>query len=117
SIGGLGPEFTRVGTMVPWIALKVLDGNGQGHTSDVITAIMFAIDNRRQLGIDIINLSLGHPILEPAESDPLVQAVEAAVQAGIVVVTAAGNFGMNPETGMTGYAGITSPGNAPSART
>src|SRR5262245_57507923 len=110
SNGVLGPEFTGVAPNVRLIALKVLDANGQGHTSDVITAIMFAIDNRRQLGIDIINLSLGHPILEPAESDPLVQAVEAAVQAGIVVVTAAGNFGMNPETGMTGYAGITSPG-------
>ena len=45
------------------------------------------------------------------------QAVEAAVRAGIVVVVSAGNVGRNPETGETGYAGITSPGNAPSAIT
>ena len=45
------------------------------------------------------------------------QAVEAAVRAGLVVVTAAGNYGTNPVTGQTGYAGIASPGNAPSAIT
>ena len=64
----------------------------------------------------MINLSLGHPIFESASTDPLVAAVEAAVRAGIVVVVAAGNYGMNP-TGPAGYAGIVSPGNAPSAIT
>jgi serine protease AprX len=34
-----------------------------------------------------------------------------------VVVVAAGNYGSNPVTGQTGYAGIASPGNAPSAIT
>jgi Subtilase family len=43
--------------------------------------------------------------------------VEAAVRAGLVVVTAAGNYGTNLVTGETGYAGIASPGNAPSAIT
>ena len=45
------------------------------------------------------------------------QAVEAASRAGIVVVVSAGNYGTNPTTGLVGYAGITSPGNAPSAIT
>jgi subtilisin family serine protease len=61
--------------------------------------------------------SLGHPILEPAATDPLVQAVEAAVRAGLVVVAAAGNVGVSPSTGEPAYAGILSPGNAPSAIT
>ena len=39
------------------------------------------------------------------------------LDAGIVVVTSAGNFGINPSTGKPGYAGVTSPGNAPSALT
>jgi serine protease AprX len=82
----------------------------------VINAIEFAVDTR-SYDVDVINLSLGHPIYEPADTDPLVQAVEAAVREGIVVVTAAGNFGTNPETGQVGYGGITSPGNAPSAIT
>jgi len=99
------------------IGLKVLDQNGAGYTSDVINAIEFATANKDQLGIDVINLSLGHPILEPAATDPLVQAVEAAARAGIIVVAAAGNYGVSPQTGQPGYAGILSPGNAPSAIT
>jgi hypothetical protein len=58
----------------------------------------------------IINLSLGHPIYEKPDTDPLVRAVEDAVRAGIVVVAAAGNYGLNQETGQIGYAGVTSPG-------
>ena len=65
----------------------------------------------------MINLSLGHPVFESAATDPLAQAVEAAVRAGIVVVTSAGNYGLNPTTGEVGYAGVTSPGIAPSAIT
>jgi len=107
---GIAPE-------VSFIGLKVLDESGNGRTSDVIAAIEFATAHRARLGIDIINLSLGHPIFEPAATDPLVQAVEKAVQAGIVVVVSAGNGGMDPETGDVGYAGIESPGNAPSAIT
>ena len=97
------------------IGMKVLAGDGSGYTSTVIDAIEFAIANKSQLKIDVINLSLGHPIYESAATDPLVQAVERAVDAGIVVVVAAGNEGMNRQTGEVGYAGITSPGNAPSA--
>ena len=46
----------------------------------------------------VVNLSLGHPIFEPAARDPLVQAVEAAVRKGLVVVVSAGNFGCLPHT-------------------
>lgn len=99
------------------IGLKVLDGTGAGYASDVISAIEFVTANKQQLGVDVINLSLGHPILEPAATDPLVQAVEAAARAGIVVVAAAGNYGVSMQTGKPGYAGILSPGNAPSAIT
>jgi serine protease AprX len=99
------------------ISLKVLDGQGAGYTSSVLQALEFAIEYRDKLGIDIINLSLGHPIYESPATDPLVQAVEDAVRAGIVVVASAGNYGLNQETGTVGYAGITSPGNAPSAIT
>jgi serine protease AprX len=98
-----------------YVVLKALDEDGNGYTSDVIAAINFAVDNRTELKTDIINLSLGHPIYEPAASDPLVQAVERAVAAGIVVVASAGNFGGDIDTHEPEYAGITSPGNAPSA--
>ena len=118
SNGGLsGGEFRGVAPLVRLIGLKVLDEEGRGTTSDVIAALEFATANRAALGIHVINLSLGHPIYEPAATDPLVQAVERAARAGLVVVAAAGNFGQNPDTGEVGYAGIMSPGNAPSAIT
>jgi serine protease AprX len=112
-------DYQGVATGVEFVVLKVLDRNGTGQTSDVIRAIEFATANAGDaaLGIDIINLSLGHPIFEDAATDPLVQAVEAATRAGVIVVTSAGNFGTNPSTGDIGYAGTTSPGNAPSAIT
>jgi serine protease AprX len=39
------------------------------------------------------------------------------VRSGLIVVAAAGNFGTNPNTGLPGFGGIASPGNAPSAIT
>ena len=78
-----------------FVVLKVLDSQGLGSTSNVISAIQFATANKTALGIDIINLSLGHAIYEPAATDPLVLAVEAASQAGLVVVVSAGNYGTN----------------------
>jgi serine protease AprX len=122
AIGGSGAlssnaAYRGLAPKVKFLILKVLDKNGAGYTSDVIRAVDFAVANRERFGIDIINLSLGHPIYEPAATDPLVQAVERASKAGIIVVAAAGNYGKNPETGLPGYAGITSPGNAPSAIT
>ncbi len=95
----------------------MLDDRGQGTTDNVVRAIEFAITNRHLLGINILNLSLGHPIYEHAATDPLVQAVEHAAREGLTVVVAAGNFGLNTETGEVGYAGIVSPANAPSAVT
>ena len=73
--------------------------------------------NKAALNPHILNLSLGHPIYESAATDPLVQAVETAVRHGFIVVVSAGNFGINKKTGEPGYAGIASPGNAPSALT
>jgi serine protease AprX len=110
-------KYAGVAPGAKLLALKVLDSKGTGKTSDVINALAFAVANKSRFGIRVINLSLGHPIYEPAATDPLVQAVEAAARAGIVVVVAAGNYGYSPVTGATGYAGIASPGNAPSAIT
>jgi serine protease AprX len=110
-------RFAGVAPGVKLLALRVLDKRGAGKTSSVIDALEFAVANKKRFGIRVVNLSLGHPIYESAATDPLVQAVEAAVRAGLIVVTAAGNYGTNRVTGATGYAGIASPGNAPSAIT
>lgn len=109
--------YAGVAPGVKFLSLRVLDNKGAGKTSAVIAALQFAVANKALYNIRIINLSLGHPIYESAVTDPLVQAVEAAVRAGIVVCVAAGNVGINPATGGVGYGGITSPGNSPSAIT
>jgi len=112
-----GPLYPGIAPKTHLISLKVLDARGTALTSTVIQAIEFAVRYKKALGVDVINLSLGHPIFEPPQTDPLVRAVEAATQAGIVVVVAAGNVGQNPTTGAVGYAGVLSPANAESAIT
>ncbi|HET7159292.1 MAG TPA: S8 family serine peptidase, partial [Burkholderiales bacterium] len=113
--GLIASQFVGVAPNARLIGLKVLNATGQGTTENVVRAIEFAIANRAQLGISVLNLSLGHPIFEPAATDPLVQAVEHASRMGLTVVVSVGNFGMNPKNGHSGYAGIASPANAPSA--
>lgn len=98
------------------ISLRVLGPDGSGRTSDVINAIDWAIAHRAQYRIRVINLSLGHPVLESYRDDPLCAAVQRAVDAGIVVVAAAGNLGKTA-AGVPIVGGIISPGNAPAALT
>jgi serine protease AprX len=120
-IGGDGSlsykQYMGVAPKVRFIGMRVLDRRGAGFTSNVIAALELAVAQKNTLGIDLINLSLGHPIYEPVATDPLVRAVEAAVRAGIVVVASAGNYGADPNTLLPAYGGITSPGSAPSAIT
>src|SRR5712691_2981499 len=95
------------------INLRVLDQNGQGTDSGVISAIQVAINLQNKLHIRVMNLSLGRQVFESYKQDPLCQAVEAAWKKGIVVVAAAGNYGRDNSMGTSGYATITSPGNDP----
>ena len=76
-------EFQGIAPEVHLVGFKVLDDRGQGKTSDVISALEFVIANKSKLNVQIINLSLGHPIFAPAADDPLVQAVQKAVAAGL----------------------------------
>ena len=95
------------------INLRVLDANGAGTDSAVISAIQRAIQLKYTYNIRIINLSLGRGISESYSLDPLCQAVEQAWKAGIVVVVAAGNSGRDNSMNTNGYATITAPGNDP----
>ena len=91
---------------------KVLDATGQGYISNVIAAIDYAIANRDALGIRVINLSVAAGVYESYTTDPLTLAAKRAVEAGIVVVSAAGNLGRSPE-GKAQRGGVGAPGNAP----
>jgi serine protease AprX len=108
STGGINTRTIRgIAPAANLINLRVLDQNGSSSDSIVIAAIQQAINLKSTYNIRVINMSIGRPIFESYQQDPLCQAVEQAWHAGIVVVVAAGNYGRN------GYATITAPGNDP----
>lgn len=92
------------------VGVKVLDSNGYGYDSTIIKGIEWCITQRKRLKLRILSLSLGGPVNSTCADDPLCQAVEKAVQAGLIVVIAAGNSGPGRGT-------IESPGNSPTAIT
>ena len=87
--------------------MEVPGDKGIGQTPDVIRGIDWVITNRNNYQIRVAHISLGDPVYEPAARNPLVQAVERAWNAGIVVVCSAGN------DGRLGYGTIISPGYSP----
>jgi serine protease AprX len=94
------------------VSLKVLDANGRGVISNVIAALGYAVQYKSAYNLRVINLSVGAAVTESYRTDPLTLAAKRAVEAGLVVVTAAGNLGKNA-AGEVQYGGITAPGNAP----
>ncbi|PUB09973.1 subtilase family protein [Yoonia sediminilitoris] len=72
-------------------AVKVCNNQGQCPDSVVIAGIDWVIQNAGA-EVEVMNMSLTGPVVDPA-NDPYEQAVNAAVDAGIVVVVAAGNNG------------------------
>ena len=123
-----GPAFFRtfygIAGQAGLVNVRVLDGTGQGSVSSVIAGLGWAVAHKRDYGIGVINLSLGHPVGESYTTDPLCLAVEAAWKSGIVVVCAAGNGGRarasasgaalwDNEGWGTAYGSIQSPGNDP----
>lgn len=89
------------------MAAKVLNSTGIGWTSDVINGINWCVSH----GADVINLSVGGSTLYPSACDSNLdaQAVNNAVNQGVVVAVAAGNSGS--------ISGISSPGCASKAIT
>ena len=71
-------------------AVKVLNQNGSGNYSSIIAALEWAINN----DIDIINMSFGGYEYSVA----LREAIQSAVDAGIIIVAAAGNKGEGANT-------------------
>jgi serine protease AprX len=105
--------FKGIAPGVKLVNLRVLDKNGEGTDSAIIAAIDKAITLKQTYNIRVINLSLGRPVFESYQLDPLCKAVEAAWKAGIVVVVAAGNDGRDNSFGTSGYGTIEAPGNDP----
>jgi serine protease AprX len=103
--GGVAPDAHLV-------SLKVLDANGVGTISNVIAALEWVLANHATYNIRVVNLSVGAAIRESYWTDPLTLATRRVVDAGVVVVSAAGNFGKNA-AGLPQYGGVNAPANAP----
>ncbi len=85
-----------------------LSGGGlDGNAAEIAAAIEAAVSD----GMNVINLSIGEPEVDPAR-DIVVQALDGAAAAGVVPVVAAGNDFTD-----FGYGSVSSPGNAPEAIT
>jgi subtilisin family serine protease len=89
---GMAPQATLV-------SYKILDENGDGDTSTIITALQEidrVNDHGRDLKIHGVNLSVGYPF-DPdwfaCGQSPICVEVDRLVKSGVVVVTAAGNTG------------------------
>ena len=78
-----------------------------GNAAEIAAAIEAAVSD----GMNVINLSLGEPEVEP-KRDIVVAAIDGAAKAGVVPVIAAGN-----DFSDFGFGSVSSPGNAPSAIT
>ena len=103
-------KYVGVAPKANILAIKALDENGGGSSSKIIEAISYIIDTKDKYNTKIINLSIGTPANNICDKDPLCRAVEKAVEAGLIVVVAAGNSG--PERGT-----ILSPGTSRNAIT
>ncbi len=109
-------EGTRISGVAPraylgnYKALTIPTDSGvglDGNSPELVAAIEAAVAD----GMDVINMSLGEPEIEPAR-DIVVKALEAAARAGVVPVVSAGN-----DFDEFGRGSIGSPAAAPSAIT
>lgn len=101
-IGGRG-TFRGVAPGVDLIDVQVADKKGRTSMREVLAGIDAIADRG---GVDVVNISLSAESPLPPSFDPLTRALDRLWEAGVTVVTAAGNDG--PELGTVG-----SPGNDP----
>jgi serine protease AprX len=111
-----GNVYSGIAFNADLLDVRVIGANGTGRISDTIAAINWMISNRYRYNIRVANFSIGAAVTQSYRTDPLCQAVERAVNAGIVCVVAAGNFGKD-ELGNPVYGSILAPGNLPSVIT
>src|SRR4051812_50058050 len=90
----------------------MLNRNGNGAVINIIALLDWVLANHATSTIRVVNMSVGAAIHESAFPDPLTLAAKRVVDAGVVVVGAAGNFGKN-SAGLPQYGGGSAPGNAP----
>src|SRR5215204_4856738 len=90
-------EYVGVAPNANLINLRVLNSQGTGRVSYMLGALEWVYQNRAAYNVRVVNLSLGTPAVESYKNDPVCKAVRKLVDAGVVVVAAAGNNGKDGE--------------------
>ncbi|MGH3082423.1 MAG: S8 family serine peptidase [Gaiellaceae bacterium] len=106
---GSAPWYTGGSPASKIVSLDVMDDSGMAKTSEVIAAADWILRNKSTYGIRVANFSLHSSNRSSFMYDPLNKAVERLWFAGIVVVAASGNYGVNGQPSGVHYA----PGNDP----
>ena len=101
--------YAGVAPTAPIVSLDVMDDNGMAMTSDVIAAADWILANKARYNIRVANFSLQSTVPASFMYDPLDKAVEKLWFNGVVVVVAAGNYGIDGQPTTVAYA----PGNDP----
>ena len=88
--------FAGVAPDARLLNVKVGSADGGADVSQVIAALDWVVQHRREGGMNVrvVCLAYGTASPQPWQVDPLAHAVESAWRAGLVVVTAAGNDGL-----------------------
>jgi serine protease AprX len=94
---GSGALHAGVAPNADIVSLDVVDDNGTGLTSDVIAAADWILANKDAYGIRVANFSLHSSQPSTFRFDPLDKAVERLWFDGVVVVAAAGNYGVTQQ--------------------
>lgn len=89
------PVLTGVAPNVNFLAVKVLDANATGTSSDIISGILWCVNNRFVYNISVISMSLGTTNTYTPSTSPLTYdfAIDYAVSNGISLVASSGNNG------------------------
>ncbi|MEE8585898.1 MAG: S8 family peptidase [Acidobacteriota bacterium] len=110
-------RFAGVAPGAGILDLKVVGDDGMGRTSNLIRAMEWVVAHKDRFGIRVANLSVSRPPLDPHELDPLCAAAARLVEAGIVTVASAGNWGSWGDEYPFVIGGIASPGISPAVIT
>jgi serine protease AprX len=106
---GSGDGYAGAAPGSKLVSLDVMDDSGMAMTRDVIAAADWILANKDKYGIKVANFSLHTSQANSFMYDPLDKAVERLWFSGVVVVAAAGNYGVAGQASGVPFA----PGNDP----
>ena len=106
---GSGDNYAGAAPASKLVSIDVMDDQGMAMTRDVIGAADWILANKDKYGIRVANFSLHSSQPNSFMYDPLDKAVERLWFAGVTVVVAAGNYGVDGQPSGVPFA----PGNDP----